>query len=98
MSTGNYESVEHGLDEGATHTERLFYANSHREKIDYACNYYRREVSPGNRFNYHTSDTYVLLLPNDMVYYFFSDSNSHAWIEAAKEANKLRPICSEDEI
>jgi len=36
----------------------------------------------------------VLLLPNDMVYYYFSDNNTYVWLEAAVEAAKIRPICN----
>lgn len=36
----------------------------------------------------------VLLLPNDTVYYYFSDNNTYLWMEAAKESAKIRPICN----
>ena len=35
----------------------------------------------------------VLLLPNDMVYYYFSDNGTYVWLDAAKEAAKIRAIC-----
>lgn len=35
----------------------------------------------------------VLLLPNDTVYYYFSDNDTHLWMDAAREAAKIRPIC-----
>jgi hypothetical protein len=36
----------------------------------------------------------VLLLPNDTVYYYFSDNDTYLWMEAAGEAAKIRPICN----
>lgn len=35
----------------------------------------------------------ILLLPNDMVYYYFSDNDTYLWLDAAKEAAKIRAIC-----
>jgi hypothetical protein len=35
----------------------------------------------------------VLLMQNDTVYYLFSDSNTYAWLDAARESNKIRPLC-----
>jgi hypothetical protein len=35
----------------------------------------------------------VALLPNDTVYYYFSDSGSFRWAEAVIEAHAMRPIC-----
>lgn len=35
----------------------------------------------------------VVLLPNDMIYYYFSDSGIFLWAKAVIEAHKLRPIC-----
>ncbi len=35
----------------------------------------------------------VLLLPNDVVYYYFSDDGVAKWMDAAIEAAKIRPIC-----
>ena len=35
----------------------------------------------------------VLLLPNDTVYYYFSDNDSHLWMDAARQSAKIRSIC-----
>lgn len=35
----------------------------------------------------------VILLPNDTVYYYFSDGGSHRWMSAARESNRIRPFC-----
>lgn len=36
----------------------------------------------------------VLLLPNDTVYYYFSDNDTYLWMEAAQESAKIRAICN----
>lgn len=38
----------------------------------------------------------VLLLPNDTVYYYFSDGGEFRWSRAASEANRIRPYCTAD--
>lgn len=60
MATGNYALAGYMSDEGATHTNGLFLSESHAAKIDYSCNYYSRKATPGTKWVYHTSDTYVL--------------------------------------
>lgn len=36
----------------------------------------------------------VVLLPNGMVYYFFSDNDEHGWTSTAKELDKISSICN----
>ena len=61
MSSGNYRSARDHADESATHSDSGFFLRpTHREKIDYACNYFPRRVTPGTRFVYRSSDTYIL--------------------------------------
>lgn len=36
----------------------------------------------------------VLLLPNDTVYYYFSDNDTYLWMEAAQESAKIRTLCN----
>ncbi|GMU68167.1 MAG: hypothetical protein AMXMBFR37_05000 [Steroidobacteraceae bacterium] len=38
----------------------------------------------------------VLLLPNDTVYYYFSDGGEFRWSRAASEADRVRPYCAAD--
>ena len=35
----------------------------------------------------------VVLLPNDSVYYYFSDNDTYYWLEAAQEAHGIRSLC-----
>lgn len=60
MATGNYALAGYMSDEGGTHTNGLFLAETHAAKIDYSCTNYSRKAAPGTRWIYHTSDTYIL--------------------------------------
>jgi len=60
MATGNYGSALYMSDEGRTHTNDLFLPLDHASKINYSCTQYDRSASPGTRWVYHTSDTYIL--------------------------------------
>lgn len=35
----------------------------------------------------------VLMLPNGVVYYIFSDGNEFEWYDAVDQANKIKPLC-----
>ncbi|WP_105102853.1 hypothetical protein [Microbulbifer pacificus] len=35
----------------------------------------------------------VVLLPNDSVYYYFSDNDTYYWLEAVQEAHGIRSLC-----
>jgi hypothetical protein len=35
----------------------------------------------------------VVLMPNDTVYYQFSDDDTHAWLDAAIQSHKIRALC-----
>jgi hypothetical protein len=60
MSTGNYQSTGHSVDEAAPHSQIFFKAKSHQEKINYSCGQFAHQKTPGSTFVYHTSDTYLL--------------------------------------
>lgn len=61
MASGNYRSAADHGDESAAHSDECFFSRRlHREKIDYACNYFPRKEPPGERWVYRTSDTYIL--------------------------------------
>ncbi|ALS99559.1 choice-of-anchor D domain-containing protein [Lacimicrobium alkaliphilum] len=60
MTTGNYDSAGDSVDEGSQKTvDEFFLVASHSDKISHACDYSRKST-PGTRFVYHTSDTYIL--------------------------------------
>ncbi len=62
MATGHYDSTAYLRDEDADtdSADSLFQAERHADKIAYACNHYPRKTTPGKRWVYHTSDTYLL--------------------------------------
>ncbi|MAT93678.1 MAG: hypothetical protein CME59_13855 [Halioglobus sp.] len=61
MATGLYDSPTYNDDEAALQKEDAFFApTEHAAKIDFACTRYPRQVAPGERWVYHTSDTYLL--------------------------------------
>lgn len=60
MGTGNYGSGIYMSDEGRTHTNGLFLVEDHASKINYSCTQYSRNATPGTKWVYHTSDTYIL--------------------------------------
>ena len=35
----------------------------------------------------------VLLLPNDTVYYVWSDNDTYLWMDAAQESHAIRSLC-----
>ena len=60
MATGNFESSAFGVDEDSAAHEEFVFADSHSEKIEFACDHFPRKAEPGTTFVYHTSDTYLL--------------------------------------
>ncbi len=60
MGTGNYNLGGYMSDEGSLHTNDLFLPLDHASKIDYSCTQYDRKATPGSKWIYHTSDTYIL--------------------------------------
>ena len=35
----------------------------------------------------------VAVMPNDTVYYYFSDGNVHRYLRAVRESHRIRPMC-----
>jgi hypothetical protein len=60
MATGRYRTPADQIDENALTSSRFFLSTTHAEKIEIACNLYPRRETPGRRWVYHTTDTYVL--------------------------------------
>ena len=60
MATGHYNSPADQADEDASDIQPFFLADTHRGRIDFACNHYPRQARPGTRWVYHTADTYLL--------------------------------------
>lgn len=60
MATGRYQSSDDQVDEDAMTGGQFFIATGHAEKIHIACTGLPRRQPPGQRWVYHTSDTYAL--------------------------------------
>ncbi len=60
MSTGNYDDAGFEADEGAANVGEFFLDETHAGKIKFSCTAYPRKSPPGERFVYHTFDTYIL--------------------------------------
>lgn len=62
MATGRYRSAAYMRDEDADTDSAtgLFQSPDHAGKIAYACSHYPRRQAPGERWVYHTTDTYAL--------------------------------------
>lgn len=61
MASGNFLSATDHADEEAAHSDADFFTReTHRERIDYACNRFPRKAVPGSTWVYRTSDTHLL--------------------------------------
>jgi len=73
---------------GVTHYENAFWAK-HITRADfpqYTCNFWIPYMSGYGGIT-------ILLLPNGVIYYVFSDANEFNWLNAVHEINKLKPFC-----
>jgi hypothetical protein len=60
MATGNFTDPTYDVDEGAPATIAFFLAEDHATKIHRACGQHERRATPGTKWVYHTTDTYIL--------------------------------------
>ncbi|MBX3431157.1 MAG: hypothetical protein KF779_16340 [Hyphomonadaceae bacterium] len=60
MSTGRYDSAASEADEAVLTSSRFFLSETLDEKLRIACGLYPRREAPGQRWVYHTPDTFVL--------------------------------------
>ena len=60
MATGNYRSTVHEEDEHAEPSREFIFSDSHEEKLEFACGHHKRKSTPGKRFVYQTSATYLV--------------------------------------
>jgi len=74
---------------GAGEYYRLgFWASKFTPAVDpeFECTFYTPYMS-GN------GGVTILLLPNGMTYYYFSDNGEFVWLDAVKETNRMRSHC-----
>ena len=68
MATGNFDSAAHEVDEGSTAAiNNFFLANTSSAKAAHACSYLRK-ATPGTKWVYHTSDSFLLGAAMNAVY------------------------------
>ena len=60
MTTGVYGDPGFEVDENSDANGAFFRAETHADKIAFACRHYHRSAQPGTRWVYRTSDFYVL--------------------------------------
>lgn len=60
MTTGQYTSPAYMADEDDARIRDFFAPSTHAHRLAFACEAYPRQEAPGNRWVYHTSDTYLL--------------------------------------
>lgn len=60
MTTGLYDQPGYEADENSKDMAAFFLAETHAQRVAFACKHYVRKSSPGERWVYHTTDTYVL--------------------------------------
>jgi len=60
MATGNFRSRALNEDENSRPHDRFVFSRSHRDKLEFACRFFRRKAEPGSQFVYHTSDTHLV--------------------------------------
>jgi hypothetical protein len=60
MSTGNYSSKSPNADENSGHFAPFFLKIATKSKLEFACSHFKRKTTPGKRWVYHTSDTFIL--------------------------------------
>lgn len=60
MRTGLYQSLAFEEDENASKMQAFFLAESHQQKVRFACTAWPQKSAPGKSVVYHTTDTYLL--------------------------------------
>jgi len=81
------DSADRGVRIDDQHTyNNAFWANQYTISNGFACEFWVAEMQG-------SSGDVVALMPNGTVYYYFSDNQEFTWDAAARESNKLIPMC-----
>ncbi|MCB1844520.1 MAG: hypothetical protein KDI09_16280, partial [Halioglobus sp.] len=59
LATDRYLDTAVEADESLPEHVEFLYADTHREKIEFACRFFPKKAEPGKVWAYHSSDTYV---------------------------------------
>lgn len=60
MATGRYQSPQPHVDENSGIVNEFFLSETHAIKVERSCNQYPHKEAPGQRWVYHSSDTYLV--------------------------------------
>ena len=60
MATGHYKYKNYYSEDWYLEQEDYFKNFTHKDKIKSACNFFKKQVNPGTKLSYHSSDTYIL--------------------------------------
>jgi len=60
MATGQYKYKNYYSEDWYLEQEGYFKNFTHKDKIKSACNFFKKQVNPGTKLSYHSSDTYIL--------------------------------------
>ena len=88
-ATAMRRTPDRGFLTGVGETYRLgFWASKFSPDVDpeFQCTFYTPYMS-GN------GGVTILMLPNGMTYYYFSDNGEFVWLDAVKETNRMRSHC-----
>ncbi len=92
MATGRYLSADDQRDEDGADMLGFFTAESHAAKIAFACKHYPRRDTPGTRWVYHTTDSYVLGTALDAFYRAKLGANASAGAGEGTRAEVYRDL------
>jgi hypothetical protein len=60
MATGQYKYKNYYSEDWYLEQEGYFKNFTHKDKIKAACNFFKKQINPGIKLSYHSSDTYIL--------------------------------------
>jgi len=85
MATGNYTSLGYEVDEGsAAALNNFFLVDTYSAKATHACSY-TRKVTPGTKWVYHTSDSFLLGTAINTVYKYWAGSTKDYYTDMLVE-------------
>lgn len=89
VATAMQRTPDRGYLTGSGEYYRLgFWSSKFTPQVDpeFQCTFYTPYMSG-------TGGVTILMLPNGMTYYYFSDNGEFVWLDAVKESNRMRSQC-----
>jgi formylglycine-generating enzyme required for sulfatase activity len=75
--------------DGRRQYSNAFWAGQYTAEDGFECNFWVPQMLG-------VSGNAVVLMPNGLTYYYFSDSQQFTWDKAVEESDKIVPLCPED--